>query len=130
MSLQQIGIIGAGQMGAGIAQVAAQAGLAVVMHDIASDMCKRGVDGIARNLDRMIDHIRLLIAVDDEAIPVKKKLEAQAILKDFQSMLAEAPENQERGRIKGYYEILCRDLGDEADVAALLSSLKNYIPYL
>ena len=74
-------------------------------------------------MNRMIDHIRLLIAVDDEAIPVKKKLEAQA-------MLAEAPEDQERGRIKGYYEILCRDLGDEADVAALLSSLKNYIPYL
>jgi hypothetical protein len=81
-------------------------------------------------MNRMIDHIRLLIAVDDEAIPVKKKLEAQAILKDFQAMLAEAPENQERTRIKGYYEILCRDLGDEADVAALLSSLKNYIPYL
>jgi hypothetical protein len=35
-------------------------------------------------MNRMIDHIRLLIAVDDEAIPVKKKLEAQAILKDFQ----------------------------------------------
>ncbi len=81
-------------------------------------------------MNRMIDHIRLLIAVDDEAIPVKKKLEVQAILKDFQSLLAEPAENQERGRIKGYYEILCRELGDEADVAALLSSLKNYIPYL
>ena len=36
-------------------------------------------------MNRMIDHIRLLIAVDDEAIPVKKKLEAQALLKDFQA---------------------------------------------
>ena len=35
-------------------------------------------------MNRMIDHIRLLIAVDDEAIPVKKKLETQALLKDFQ----------------------------------------------
>ena len=58
MSLQQIGVIGAGQMGAGIAQVAAQAGLAVVMHDIAPEMCKRGVDSIARNLDRMIERGR------------------------------------------------------------------------
>ena len=41
-----------------------------------------------------------------------------------------APEKQERGRIKGYYEILCRELGDEADVAALLSSLKHYISYI
>ena len=81
-------------------------------------------------MNRMIDHIRLLIAVDDETIAVKKKLETQAILKDFQALLAQAPEDQERGRIKGYYEILCRELGDEADVAALLGALKNYIPYL
>jgi 3-hydroxybutyryl-CoA dehydrogenase len=58
MSLQQIGVVGAGQMGAGIAQVAAQAEIAVVMHDIAPEMCKRGVDAIARNLDRMIERGR------------------------------------------------------------------------
>ena len=81
-------------------------------------------------MNRMIDHIRLLIAVDDDAIAVKKKLEVQAILKDFQMLLADPPESQERGRIKGYYDILCRDLGEQSDVAALLSSLKNYVPYL
>ncbi len=58
MSLQQIGVIGAGQMGAGIAQVAAQAEIAVVMHDISPEMCKRGVDSIARNFDRMIERGR------------------------------------------------------------------------
>jgi 3-hydroxybutyryl-CoA dehydrogenase len=58
MSLHQIGVIGAGQMGAGIAQVAAQAEIAVVMHDISPEMCKRGVDTIARNLDRMIERGR------------------------------------------------------------------------
>jgi hypothetical protein len=81
-------------------------------------------------MNRMIDHIRLLIAVDDETIPVKKKLETQALLKDFQALLAVPEEQQERGRIRGYYEILCRELGEEADVAALLSSLKNYISYI
>jgi hypothetical protein len=81
-------------------------------------------------MNRMIDHIRLLIAVDDDAIPVKKKLETQALLKDFQSLLAVPEDQQERGRIKGYYEILCRELGEEADVAALLSSLKQYISYI
>lgn len=81
-------------------------------------------------MNRMIDHIRLLIAVDDETIPVKKKLDVQAILKDFQLLLQEAPEHQERARIRGYYEILCRELGGEADVAALLSSLKNYISFI
>jgi hypothetical protein len=71
-----------------------------------------------------------MIEVDAEVIPVKKKLETQAILKDFQALLAEPPELQERARIKGYYDILCRELADEADVAALLSSLKNYIPFI
>jgi len=81
-------------------------------------------------MNRMIDHIRLLIAVDDDTIAVKKKLEVQAILKDFQSLVSSPPQDQERGRIRAYYEILCRELNDEADVAALLSSLKHYIPYL
>src|SRR5258707_14764353 len=58
MSLQQIGVIGAGQMGGGIAQVAAQAEIGVVKHDNAPEMCKRGVDSIARNLDRMIERGR------------------------------------------------------------------------
>ncbi len=81
-------------------------------------------------MNRMIDHIRLLIAVDDDTIPVKKKLEVQALLKDFQTLLSSPPEGQERGRIKGYYEILCRELDEEADVAALLSSLRHYISYI
>jgi hypothetical protein len=81
-------------------------------------------------MNRMIDHIRLLIAVDDETITVKTKLEVQAVLKDFQALLAAPSEHQERGRIRGYYELLCRELGEQADVAALLSSLRNYILYI
>jgi 3-hydroxybutyryl-CoA dehydrogenase len=80
MSLQQIGVIGAGQMGAGIAQVAAQAGLAVVMHDIASDMCKRGVDGIARNLDRMIERGRFK---PEERDRVMRRVETTTSLEDL-----------------------------------------------
>ncbi len=81
-------------------------------------------------MNRMIDHVRLLVAVDDEALAVKKKLEVQAILKDFQSLLAAPDDQQERGRIRGYYQILCRELADEADCAALLSSLKHYISFI
>lgn len=81
-------------------------------------------------MNRMIDHIRLLIAVDDEQITVKKKLDVQATLRDFQALLAIPEEQQERGRIRAYYEILCRELGEHGDVDALLKSLKNYISYL
>jgi hypothetical protein len=81
-------------------------------------------------MNRMIDHIRLLIAVDDEQITVKKKLDVQATLREFQALLAVPEEEQNRSRIRGYYEVLCRELGEHGDVDALLKSLKNYISYL
>ncbi|MFZ0890460.1 MAG: 3-hydroxybutyryl-CoA dehydrogenase [Candidatus Binataceae bacterium] len=59
MDVKTVGVVGAGQMGGGIAQVAAQAGLAVVMHDISEQLVKRGLDAIGRNLDRMIQRGRL-----------------------------------------------------------------------
>ncbi len=58
MAVKTIGVVGAGQMGAGIAQVAAQAGLDVVMHDLSDDFLRRGLESICRNLDRMIQRGR------------------------------------------------------------------------
>jgi hypothetical protein len=81
-------------------------------------------------MNRMIDHIRLLIAVDDETVSVKQKLEVQAVLKDFQALLAAPAESQDRNRIRAYYDLLCRELAEQADVEALLRSLKNYIPFI
>jgi 3-hydroxybutyryl-CoA dehydrogenase len=80
MSLQQIGVVGAGQMGAGIAQVAAQAEIAVVMHDISPEMCKRGVDTIARNLDRMIERGRFK---PEERERVMRRVETTTNLEDL-----------------------------------------------
>jgi 3-hydroxybutyryl-CoA dehydrogenase len=59
MGLSTIGIIGAGQMGAGIAQVAAQAGLNILLNDISDEMVARGKQGIERSLDRMIQRGRV-----------------------------------------------------------------------
>jgi hypothetical protein len=81
-------------------------------------------------MNRMIDHIRLLIAVDDEQITVKEKLDVQATLRDYQALLALPEEQQNRGRIRGYYDLLCRELSEHGDVDALLKSLRNYISYI
>jgi 3-hydroxybutyryl-CoA dehydrogenase len=58
MAVRTIGVIGAGQMGAGIAQVAAQAGLDIILNDVSKELVDRGVGGISRNLDRMIERGR------------------------------------------------------------------------
>jgi len=54
MKIRTIGIIGAGQMGCGIAHVAALAGFDVVLTDIDGTILDQGLASIARNLDRQI----------------------------------------------------------------------------
>ena len=58
MAVSTVGVVGAGQMGAGIAQVTAQAGVRVLMTDVSEEMCKHGLDSIGRNLDRMVQRGR------------------------------------------------------------------------
>jgi 3-hydroxybutyryl-CoA dehydrogenase len=55
MAIKTIGVIGAGQMGNGICQVAAYpGGINVIMNDIADQFVNRGFDTISKNLDRLV----------------------------------------------------------------------------
>jgi 3-hydroxybutyryl-CoA dehydrogenase len=54
MNIKTVGVVGAGTMGNGIAQVCAAAGLEVIMQDISQAQVKAGVDNIANSFDRMI----------------------------------------------------------------------------
>jgi 3-hydroxybutyryl-CoA dehydrogenase len=54
MPISRTGVIGAGTMGAGIAQVAAAAGLGVVLVDISDEIVERGLAVIRDNLQRMV----------------------------------------------------------------------------
>jgi 3-hydroxybutyryl-CoA dehydrogenase len=53
--IKQIGILGAGQMGSGIAQIFAQQGLEVVLFDIAEAQLTKSLKGIERNLSRQVE---------------------------------------------------------------------------
>lgn len=59
MNVQQFTVIGAGQMGSGIAQVAAQAGMQVKLHDIEDAMVQKGLKGIEKNLTRQVEKGRI-----------------------------------------------------------------------
>jgi 3-hydroxybutyryl-CoA dehydrogenase len=54
MDIRTVGVIGAGQMGNGIAHVFALAGYDVILHDISQDALDKAMATIARNLDRQI----------------------------------------------------------------------------
>ncbi len=54
MEVKVFGVVGAGQMGSGIAQVAAQAGFNVIMRDIKDEFVERGLNNIKKNLERAV----------------------------------------------------------------------------
>jgi 3-hydroxybutyryl-CoA dehydrogenase len=73
--MEKIGVIGAGQMGAGIAQVAAQAGLHVYLSDVTIDVASRGKAGIVKQLQKLADRGKL-----DNADAVAARIEPVADL--------------------------------------------------
>ncbi|HMK75542.1 MAG TPA: 3-hydroxybutyryl-CoA dehydrogenase [Thermodesulfobacteriota bacterium] len=66
MDIKTIGVVGAGQMGNGIAQVAAYSGLRVVMSDIADPFVQKGLGTISKNLDRMVEKGKISSQNKDE----------------------------------------------------------------
>jgi len=72
MDIKTVGVVGAGQMGNGIAQVAAFSGFQVVMSDIADSFVQKGLTTISRNLDRMVEKGK---------IPPQKKEEVMGRIK-------------------------------------------------
>lgn len=54
-----IGVVGAGTMGNGIAQVAARAGYTTIMHDVRDEFLQRGLAAIDKSLQRDVDKQRL-----------------------------------------------------------------------
>lgn len=59
MNVNTFMVVGAGQMGSGIAQVAAQAGLQVVLNDVKQEFVERGLANITKNLTRNVEKGKL-----------------------------------------------------------------------
>ena len=55
MEIKKFGVVGAGQMGNGIVQVAAASGLTVLMSDIKEEFTARGLATIEKNLARSVE---------------------------------------------------------------------------
>ena len=68
MQVSSIGVVGAGQMGAGIAQVSACAGFSVTLVDIKADVIESGIASIRSSLARIVSKGRLDQKTSDEAV--------------------------------------------------------------
>ncbi|ORC47224.1 3-hydroxybutyryl-CoA dehydrogenase [Burkholderia sp. A27] len=78
--MQTIGIVGAGQMGSGIALVCAIAGLDVIVTDLDEHALKRCIEGIEANLDRMISKGKTTQA---EAAAALERIKGSTLLTDL-----------------------------------------------
>ncbi|MBW1842453.1 MAG: 3-hydroxybutyryl-CoA dehydrogenase, partial [Deltaproteobacteria bacterium] len=59
MEIKTVGVLGAGQMGNGIAQVAAESGFEVIMNDIGEELVERGLKTIQKILQRSVDKAKM-----------------------------------------------------------------------
>ena len=89
----RIGVIGAGTMGNGIAQVCAQAGLQVRMVDIADAAVQRGLTTVSKSLDRLVAKDKISAAEKDAIVGRIAGGTDYAALKDCDLVIEAATEN-------------------------------------
>ena len=76
---------------------------------------------------RLIKQTKLLLATD-ETIPSETKLQAQAMLKEFQAAVAQ--EDQDEREVRSQYAYLYRELSPYPDLEALLSAMRTFVRHL
>ncbi|WP_298399932.1 3-hydroxybutyryl-CoA dehydrogenase [Sphingobium sp.] len=93
--IRTVGVIGAGQMGAGIAQVAAQAGFDVILSDIDQARAEKGVAGIAKLLARAVEKEKISAADADATLARITPVGDVAPLAGAQLVIEAATEREE-----------------------------------
>jgi 3-hydroxybutyryl-CoA dehydrogenase len=93
--IQTIGIIGAGQMGSGIAHVCSLSGYDVRLQDIAEEALDKSMAGIRRNMDRAISKQRMSEADRDGALERIKTGTEMGLFDDCELVIEAATENEE-----------------------------------
>ncbi|WP_076068836.1 3-hydroxybutyryl-CoA dehydrogenase [Sphingomonas montana] len=119
--MEMIGIIGAGQMGAGIAQVSAQAGYRVLLSDISIAAATKGRDGIARALDRLVAKEKLSFEDAQAAVALIEPVGDVAAMADAALVIEAATEREDIKR--RIFADVGAVLGDDAILATNTSSI-------
>ncbi len=119
--IKKVGVIGSGQMGSGIAHVAAVAGFDVVLNDVSSDRLKSGMATINGNLSRQV--AKKALSEDDKtkALARIKLSETLDGVADCDLVIETAVEKEEVKR-KVFHD-LCAILKPEALIASNTSSI-------
>ncbi|ALJ91213.1 3-hydroxyacyl-CoA dehydrogenase family protein [Thermus aquaticus] len=122
MEVKTIGVVGAGQMGSGIAQVAAQAGYEVVLLDVSQEALERGLGAIRRSLAKFLEKGRITEEALEAALGrIRTTLDLEAL--GEADLIVEAIVEDE-----GAKRALLERLGALAKPEAILASNTSSIP--
>lgn len=119
--IETVGIIGAGTMGNGIAQICAAAGLQVVMVDISDAAVSRGVATVGSSLDRLVKKEKMSAADRDAVLARINATTDKSKLSSCDLVIEAATENEDL-KIK-ILKDLCANLQPRALVATNTSSI-------
>jgi len=119
--IQKIGVIGAGQMGHGIAHVCALSGYEVQLSDISEEALKRGVAAITKNLDRQLSKGKISQADRDGTLARIKTSVEYDIFRDSDLVIEAASETESVK--KAIFTKLVPLLKPEAIIASNTSSI-------
>lgn len=121
MEIRTLGVIGAGQMGAGIAQVAATNGLYVILNDMNDEFVKKGRQRIVDNLERLVAKRRFS---ENERRQALDRVRVSVALQDMANadFVVEAASENEQVKFKLFQELdnIC---GDQVILASNTSSI-------
>jgi 3-hydroxybutyryl-CoA dehydrogenase len=120
-SIRKVGVIGAGQMGNGIAHVCALAGFHVLLNDIATKRITEGLETISGNLARQVSRQRISDEERDAALKRIAPAETLNALADCDLVIEAATEKEEVKR--KIFTAVCAELKPEAIVATGTSSI-------
>ena len=122
LAMNTVGVIGAGQMGAGIAQVAAQAGYRVLLADVGLERARAGRAGIGKQLDRLVAKEKIDAAARDAAMALIEPVEGPGAMAGAGLVIEAATEREEVKRR------IFADVGAVLSADAVLASNTSSIP--
>jgi 3-hydroxybutyryl-CoA dehydrogenase len=119
--VKTIGVIGAGQMGIGIAQVSAQAGLRVILSDVSLELAEKGKATIARLVGKAVEKGKLAAADRDALLDLIEPAGDIAPMADAGLVIEAATEREDIKR--KIFENVSTVLGTDAILASNTSSI-------
>ncbi|MER0239166.1 3-hydroxybutyryl-CoA dehydrogenase [Fulvimarina sp. MAC8] len=119
--IKSVGIIGAGQMGSGIAHVVALAGMKARLYDVGEDQTNKGLSVIQKGLDRQVSSEKITDDARTSALSLIETSTDLSTLGDLDLVIEAATENEDVKR-KIFREI-CPNLSKDAILASNTSSI-------